>query len=83
MTIPKKLKIGGFQVEIRQIKGLPDDGNMTETTILIREDLSPNEKELTLIHELLHKINPNMHEEIVEYISRALHQIFHDNKMLK
>jgi len=74
-----KLKIGGFDVEIRYVKDLPDDGNLCgENTILIDANLSPNEKDLTLIHEILHKINPAMEEREVEYLSRALHQIYKD-----
>jgi len=75
-----KLKIGGFDVEIRYVKDLPDDGNLCgENAILINDELSPNERDLTLIHEIIHKINPAMGEKEVEYLSRAIHQIYKDN----
>ena len=83
MKIPKRLKVGAFNMEIRMVKGLGDDGQLNgETTILINDDLSPKEKELTLCHEIIHIINPAFTEKDVEWLSRALYQIVEDNHLL-
>ena len=80
MKIPKQIKIGAFNIDIKLIPGLVDDGNMSgEQTILINDDLSQKEKELTLLHEVIHAINPAISEREVEWLSRALYQIYNDN----
>ncbi len=84
MLIPKSIKIGAFNLEVREVKGLADDGSLSgEGTILINKDLSPKEKELTLFHEIIHCINPGFTEKEVEWISRALYQVFKDNNFIK
>ena len=84
MKIPKQIKIGAFNIDIKLVPGLVDDGNMSgEQTILINDDLSQKEKELTLLHEIIHAINPAFSEKEVEWLSRALYQVFNDNHLLK
>jgi len=81
MIIPKKLKIGAFNVDIRLVKDLPDDGNLVgEDIIFIDSSLSPKAQELTLWHEIIHAINPGFTEKDVEWLS---YQIFDDNHLLK
>ena len=80
MKIPKQIKIGAFNIDIKLVPGLVDDGNMSgEQTILINDDLSQKEKELTLLHEIIHAINSAFSEKEVEWLSRALYQIYNDN----
>jgi len=84
MKIPSKLKIGAFNVNIRLVKDLGDDGQLNgEDTILLNADLSQKERELTLWHEVIHAINPGFTEKDVEWLSRALYQILDDNHLLK
>ena len=84
MLIPKKLKIGAFNVDIRLVKDLPDDGNLVgEDTIFLNANLSQKALELTLWHEIIHAINPAFTEKDVEWLSRALYQVFDDNHLLK
>jgi len=84
MLIPKTLKVGAFKVEVRQVKDLQDDGaTVGENVIFINDGLSPQHKDLTLLHEIIHTINPAMSEKDVEWLSRALYQVFEDNHLLK
>ena len=84
MHIPKQIKIGAFLVDIRLVKDLPDNGNLIgEDIIFLDADLSVKAKGLTLMHEIVHAINPAMSEMDVEWLSRALYQVFEDNHLLK
>ena len=84
MLIPKTLKVGAFQVEVKQVKNLQDDGALNgEDTILLNADLDDKAKGLTFFHEIVHAINPGFSEKDVEWLSRALYQVFEDNHLLK
>lgn len=56
-------------------------------TIKIAKDLSQSQKEVTLLHEILHGLNQNFHEGIphmlLESLAQQLYQVLSDNKMLR
>lgn len=88
MKIPKKLKIGGHDVKVRFTETMQGDypnasGGWTEALNLIeiRKSLAGSQKEVTLIHEILHAINYNFTEEQVEFLSQTLYQVLKDNKL--
>ena len=88
MKIPKKLKIGGHLVTVRQVEQMQGDfphaaGGWTESQNLIelRKSNTASQKEVTLIHEILHAVNYNLTEEQVEFLSQALYQVLKDNKL--
>lgn len=88
MKFPKSLKIGGHTVKLRFVDKMEGEhpqaaGGWTESQNLIeiRKSQEPSQKEVTLIHELLHAINYNLTEEQVEYLSQALYQVLKDNKL--
>jgi|ERR1035437_1797103 hypothetical protein len=62
MKIPNKLKIGGFEWEIKENKEVAFEGNCFGSThlpsqrIYIDPDSTMQKKEQTLIHEILHAL---------------------------
>lgn len=90
MKIPKQIKIGGHKVKIvyKKLEGSDGLWDSTKNQITINSELPPSQKEVTLIHELLHAINANWSETqyghaMLESISQQLYQVLSDNKMLK
>lgn len=88
MKFPKTLKIGGHSVRLQIVEEMEGDyphaaGCWTESQNLIqlRKSQVQSQKEVTLIHEVLHAINYNLTEEQVEFLSQALYQVIKDNKL--
>lgn len=88
MKLPKKLKIGGHTVKLEVVEEMQGEhpnaaGGWTESQnlIQIRKSQTGSQKEVTLIHEILHAINYNFTEEQVEFLSQALYQVIKDNKL--
>lgn len=87
MKIPKKLKIGGHIVTVREVEEVVDGekwaGGWTESQNLIeiRKAQAQSQKEVTLIHEILHCINLQLDHDHVEFLSQALYQVIKDNKL--
>lgn len=88
MKFPKKLKIGGHDVKLEIVEQMEGEiphaaGGWTESLNLmqIRKSQTGSQKEVTLLHEILHAINYNLTEEQVEYLSQALYQVLKDNKL--
>lgn len=86
MKIPNKVKVGQqvFDVVITPF----DDDNCADIdlktmTIKIDSSLPTIQKELSMIHEVIHAINWKMSEEKVEYLSQALYSVFKENNWLK
>lgn len=93
MKIPKELKIGGHIVKIIESKNLKSYEcgytDFDKNEILIHEKLSQSMKELTLIHEIFHFMNSEIHSEnswshaLLESLSQQIYQVLKDNKFLK
>jgi len=92
MKIPKKIKILGHIYKIileRECKNLTnladhDCGNNSQVTgeIIINQTLMQSEKEVTLIHEILHIIMGGNDEEKLEMLAQSIYQVLSDNKLL-
>jgi hypothetical protein len=54
-----------------------------DCTIRIKKCLPQSQKEVTLLHELLHCINNQMAEKDIEFLAQALGQVLIDNNLLK
>lgn len=92
MEIPKTVKIGGVNYDVRLASEWPDhdydDGEIFDSSkvgnvIFIRETLSDDAKAITLIHESLHAMNSTMNHEFLDSLSKQIYQFFVDNKLLK
>ncbi|MDD5006534.1 MAG: hypothetical protein PHS33_08575 [Candidatus Omnitrophica bacterium] len=58
------------------------EANFKTNTIKISNRLNGNNLELTLLHEMIHHIDPAMSESRVELYSRALYQALKDNNFI-
>lgn len=91
MTIPKKLKIGGHIVKIDCSLVLDnEDGRWEskENKIYICKSLPQTQKEVVLVHEILHACNAvfgdtEIAHMILDSLSQQLYQVLKDNKLLK
>jgi hypothetical protein len=84
MKIPSKLKIGGhvFRVVVKEMS----ECGLTKRTlneIWIANDLSQTQKEVTLIHEILHAINGEQDHKLLDSFSEQIYQVLKDNNLLK
>jgi len=80
------IKLGGLKIEVKYVPSneLEKDCGQADFalgTIKINKDLSKENKDLTLLHEILHHIDPALTESQIELYSRALYQVLHDNKL--
>lgn len=89
MKIPKKLKIGGHIVTVKVVDNVANEENTTwaggwtdsQNLIEIRKAQAQSQKEVTLLHEILHCINLQLNHDHVEFLSQALYQVIKDNKL--
>lgn len=91
LKIPEKLKIGGFEWRVKEVKHLISDrerlGEMAPRTqeIVIEEESSEQQKEETLIHEIIEALNflynINLEHYQIELLGVTLHQVLKDNKI--
>lgn len=95
MNIPRSVKILGVNYEIVQVdyieKGSERVGEINHpyTRIKLQNDLSNDQKERALMHEVTHGIlallgdwERHNDEEFVSRFSSALHQVMKDNELL-
>lgn len=86
MKIPKKLKIGGHTVKVsvhnNTINNADGSWSSDDNEICIKESLPATQKEVTLIHEILHACNISMDEVKVEFLAQALYQVIIDNNLV-
>ncbi len=82
----KKLKIGGIiyaivEVEPSQIDEEGQQGmvDFKNSVIYINKELNKEQKEVTLIHEIIHCINSQLDETTVEFLAQSLYQVIKDN----
>jgi hypothetical protein len=85
MRIPKELKIGGHQYQIKMVSEFDKCGvtNRDKGTISISSELPRSQREATLIHEILHAINNELDHALLDSLSEQLYQVLSDNKMLR
>lgn len=88
MKIPERLKVGGHTIRV-EVVPLDDCGSFDPktNTISISNSLCQSQREVTLIHEVLHALNQNMSEGtlhvFLEGLSQQLYQVLSDNKLLR
>lgn len=86
MEIPKKLKILSHEYIVKEVDGMIDSGNHNTEgvpTILISKRLNQTQKEVTLIHEIIHAINGEIIEKDVEFLAQTIYQVLKENNLLK
>jgi len=83
VKIPKELKVGGHTIKIEQVKELAAMGYWIsrENKIQLDQDLAPSQKQVTLLHEILHAINNELDHDKVELYAEAIYQVIVDNKL--
>ena len=93
MTLPKRIKIGWKEYEIRKLSSVLNSGNelygqidYDEQTITLRANNGCDQDACTLIHEVLHGIS-NMYclaldEALVEKLANAIFTVMKDNHYL-
>ena len=84
MKIPKQLLVGGINYEVRLAK-MKCAGIILRNCNLIKinKDLSKQQQEESLFHEIVHAINWEMSEKETELLAQALYQVLHQNNLLK
>lgn len=86
MRIPRKIKVGGswYNVDMsKELDGQCGRCDLTEQTIYISKELTRDQKEVTLWHEIIHAINICIHDQSVEFLAQSLYQVLKDNKFIR
>lgn len=80
MKLKDEIIIGGLKIKVVE-REMEDYGesDLRKQTIYISKGLPEDIKQLTLIHEILHLVNPAFSEREVEYLSQALFNIYKNN----
>src|SRR3990167_2559903 len=88
MKFPKQLKIGGhiYKVKIEKESNVAVSSACGKTErekgeIYIKSDLMETEQMATLLHEILHVINGELSDSLVEALSQQLFQVLKDNDL--
>lgn len=91
MKIPSNLKIGGFQWNVKEVQNLMSDrerlGEMAPRTqeISIEKGSSKQQKEETLLHEIIEVLNWMYNIKLehyqIELLGVSLHQVLKDNEI--
>lgn len=88
MKIKPKIRIAGRDFEVKYIEGLADDGStdFTNNIILIRDELSEENKQTTLLHEIIEIWNEigdfNLNHQTIQTLEAGLFQTLKDNDLL-
>lgn len=91
MNIPSKIKINNIWWTIKEVSSseidcdehVCGDQSQVTQTIRINKELSPEMKELTLLHEIIHCINSELDHNLVEMLSSCLHQVVTENNLFR
>lgn len=86
MKIPKQLKIGGhvYKVLLKDLdKSVCGDSDRVKNLIRIDSNFPQNQREVTLIHEILHCINNEFNHALLDSLAEQLYQVLKDNNLLK
>ena len=87
MKIPDQIKIGGIVYKIimanewfehEDANGETFSDVVNGNTIYIRDTLTQEVKEETLIHEILHGCNSTMDHEFLDSLAGQIYQVFKD-----
>lgn len=90
MKIPKTLKIGGHIVNInlQELDNENGKSDFGKNSITICETLPQDQKESTLIHEIMHYMNSTLGGEstlshcLLDSLSEQFYQVLKDNKLI-
>ena len=92
MKIPNKVKIGGHLYKVEFDK-TPKEGtnrgqncggfNRANGVISINDNLIKSEKEETFIHEILHGMNSEFNETVLDSLAQQIYQVLKDNNLLR
>jgi hypothetical protein len=85
MKIKNTIRIAGRDFTIEYVKGLPDDGSTDFATnrILIRDELTADNKQSTVLHEIIEALNGiydlNLPHQTIQTLEAGIFQIYKDN----
>lgn len=94
MNIPKMIKIGGLNFDVKQVSEIEGRGdepfsaiiNFDDCEIIINKNINEQYKEVLLLHEIIHGVcaysGLQEEEEFVERLAYGLHQVCKDNKLV-
>ena len=87
IKLPKKIKVGLHTIDIKFVDHTPVGNGLglfsrNVNTIYILKELSDTQQLVTFFHEVVHAINGELAEVIVEDLGEALGQVLVDNKLL-
>jgi len=93
MKIPKKIKIGGFNWEVKEVGFIVDTkadalGRMNPTilTIEILKSLAPEQRNSVLLHEIIEAIDMqcdlDLDHKTICVLETMLYQVLKDNRLL-
>lgn len=94
MSLPKSIKIGAIHYRVEEIPNLGDDSGKLDgrishglARIQIEDDLNPQGKVHTLLHEIVHAVatqlgHPKLDEGLVDAIAYGAYQVLRDNPIL-
>lgn len=89
LIIPNELRIGGHTFKVRRVSLQRDfaETDFERKEIVISRDLAPTVVDTSLIHEIIHVINPTMDgtevgHMLIESLSEQLYQALKDNGFL-
>ena len=88
IKLPKKIKVGLHTIDIKFVDRLPEGMNgiglfrRSENSIYILKELSDTQQLVTFFHEIVHAINGELAEVVVENLGEALGQVLVENKLL-
>ena len=89
MKIKDKIKVGGLVFRVKDVSGLADYGStdFDRQIILIKKELTDDNKESTLYHEIVEIINNtydlNLSHQTIQTIEASIFQIIKDNYVNK
>ncbi|WP_316172980.1 hypothetical protein [Bradyrhizobium sp. SZCCHNRI2049] len=86
-TLPRKIRVGAYDWRIKVEAGVSEDYGETDydnavVAIWPEEHQSPDRLVGTLVHELIHVIDPDLGEETVVKLENGLISLFRDNPKL-
>ena len=84
MKIPAKVKIGAHKYKIVFVDTLDGDGNLDREKgiIYINKNLIETEKIETFFHEVIHAMNGELDEVIIESLAQQLTAFLIENKII-
>lgn len=90
MKIPKTIKIGGHLYKIRLEKEIENMGTCSakSNTIVIEANMSQDQQEATLIHEIFHAMNTTFGSDVLSHslldsFSEQMYAVLKENNLLK